>query len=92
MRNSHFIILKNVGQGHDKTIFVVAPFDGKYPTSYLRAIVMFGLFLPVYQIFINQEKCQNFDLENEVVEVEKQDLRHSTRHVRFHISDFFAQF
>ena len=44
-----------------------------------------------YEIFANQEKFQNFYLENEgqVKQVEKLDLSNSTRNVRFHIGDFF---
>ena len=41
----------------------MAPFDGKYPTSYLMAIVMFAQ--TVHEIFANQEKYQNFFIENE---------------------------
>ena len=45
--------------------FVIVTFDGKYATSYLMAIVMFDLSHTVYEIFANEEQCQNFDLENE---------------------------
>ena len=47
------------------TTFAVAPFDGKYLTSFLIVIVMFALSLTNYEIFANQEKCQNFYLESE---------------------------
>ena len=43
----------------------MAPFDGKYMTIYLMAIVMFALSLTNYKMFANQIKCQNFDFENE---------------------------
>ena len=33
--------------------------------DYLMAIVMFVLSLTVCEIFANQEKCQNFDREDE---------------------------
>ena len=36
----------------------MAPIDGKYMTSYLMAIVMFAPSLTVYEIFIEQIKCQ----------------------------------
>ena len=36
-----------------------------HTTSYLMAILMFALSLTVCDIFATQEKCQNFDLENE---------------------------
>ena len=35
-------------------------------TSYLMAVVMFALSLTVCLIFVTQEKCKKFDLENEV--------------------------
>ena len=47
------------------TIFAVAPFDGKCPTSYLMAIVMLALSLSVCKMLANLIKFQNFDLENE---------------------------
>ena len=39
-RYSHSNIrnLENIGQGHDRSTFGVAPFDGKYVTSYLTTI------------------------------------------------------
>ena len=42
------------------------PFDGKYMTSCLWAIVMFALSLTVYEIFANKIKYQKFDLEMNV--------------------------
>ena len=39
-----------------RTTFAVVPFDGKYPTSYLIAIVVFALSLSIYEIFANQEQ------------------------------------
>ena len=42
--------------------FAVAPFDGKYPTFYLKAIVTFALSLTVYEMFEIQENCKDFDL------------------------------
>ena len=45
--------------------FAVAPFCGRYTTSYLMAIVMFALSLTICKIYAKLIKCQNFDLENE---------------------------
>ena len=45
--------------------FIVAPYDGKYSSSYLIAIALFSPSLTVYEILSNQEQCQNFDLANE---------------------------
>ena len=69
----------------------MAPFDGKYTTSYLVAMVMFTPSLTVCEIFVKQEKCQNFDIENEGrgQGIENLDLRHPTRNFRLHIADFF---
>ena len=57
-------------------------------------IVKFALSLTVYKIFVNQEKYQNIDLDNEGQgqEVENWGFRHSTRNVRNHIGDFFPEF
>ena len=51
---------------------------------------MFALSLTVYEIFAKQEKCQNFNLENEGQGqgVEKWDLRYSTRRIPSHIGEF----
>ena len=72
----------------------VVPFDGKYPTFYLIALVTFALSLTIYEIFSNQEECQNFDLEDEGLGhgVEKWDLCHLTKIVRIHVGDFFQNF
>ena len=43
----------------------MAPFDGKYMTSYLTEIVMFAISLTVCETFAKQEKSQNSDLEDE---------------------------
>ena len=69
----------------------MTPFDGKNPTSYMIAIVIFAPSLTVYYIFANQETFKNFDIENEgqAQGVEKWDLRHSTINVRIHIGDFY---
>ena len=40
-------------------------------------------------IFAKQEKCQNFDLENEGQGIEQRDLRHLTGNVQIHTDDFF---
>ena len=74
--------------------YAVAPFDCKYQTSYLMAIVMFALSATIFEIFTNQEKGQNCYLENEGQGqgVEILDLRRSTRNVRIHIGDFFRIF
>ena len=69
----------------------MAPFDGKYLTSNLMAKVMLLYRYIIYEIFVNQIKCQNFDLENEG-QGEKRDLRHSSGNIRFHIGDFFQNF
>ena len=55
---------------------------------YLMVIVMFALSLTVYEIFANQEKCKNVDLEIEGQGVEKQDLSHSTRNVQIKKGNF----
>ena len=39
---------------------------GKYMTSYLMKIGMFSLSLTIYEIFANQIKCPNFDIEMKV--------------------------
>ena len=54
---------------------------------------MFALSLAVNEIFANQETIQNFDLENDRQGqgVEKQDLGHPTRNVRFH-ADAISEF
>ena len=66
-------------------------FDGQYLTSYLMEILMFSLFLTIYELFTNQIKCKEFDLENEGQSQgeEKVDTHHSTGNVRFHIGDYF---
>ena len=60
-RYSHFKIgdLENVGQGQDLQPLTVEPFDGKYLTSYLMAIVLFDLSLTVFEILM----FHMFDLE-----------------------------
>ena len=63
----------------------MTPFDGKFLTSYLMSLVMFALSLTIYEIFANQIKCQNLDLESEGQGGEK---HHSTKNVRLHIDDF----
>ena len=70
---------------------IVAPFDCKYPTFYLIAIVMFALYLTVYEIFADEENFQNNYLENEGQgqRAEERDLRHSIRNVRIHASECF---
>ena len=54
--------------------------------------LMFAVYLIVYDIFANQEKCQNFDLDNknQGQGVEIRNLRHSTTDVRIHIGEFFG--
>ena len=48
-------------------------------TSYLMTIVMFALYLTIYEIFANHIKWQKFDLENEVRDKvgKRLKLRHS---------------
>ena len=42
------------------TTVTVAPFDGKFPTSYLMVIVMFALSLTVYEIFANIKNAKRW--------------------------------
>ena len=53
------------------------------------AIVMFAPSLTVCEIFAKQDKCQNFDLENESHAVKGRDWCHSTGNIRIHITYFF---
>ena len=46
------------------SLCTTAPFDGKYRTSYLMAIVMSALSLAIYEMFVNKIKLK-FDLEND---------------------------
>ena len=57
----------------------------------MTSYVMFALSLTICEVFAKQEKCQNFDLENEDQGQggEKRDLQHLTTNVRLHTSDFF---
>ena len=58
--------LENIGQRHDSHM---APFDSKYMTSYLMALVMFGDFalsVTIYEIFAKQIKCPKFDLKMKI--------------------------
>ena len=57
-RYSHFKIgdIENAKSRSWRTINAVAPFDGKYPTSYLIVVVMFDLSLTRCEIFANEEK------------------------------------
>ena len=70
------------------------PFDGKYMTSSLMAIVIFVLSVTIWEIFTKQEKFQNFSLENEAQDqgAEERDLRHSAGNVRLHIDEFLQNF
>ena len=43
----------------------MAPFDGRYITSYVMAMVMFALSLTMYDILAKQIKGKKFDHENE---------------------------
>ena len=76
-----------------RSAFAVAPRDGKCPTSYLMAIVIFALSLTFYEIFANKKR-QKFDLEIEGQGhwVEKRNLRHSISIVRIHICEFYQNF
>ena len=51
---------------------------------------MLALYHTVYEIFVNQEKFQNIDLEIElqVQGIRKRNLSISTRNIRLHIYDF----
>ena len=59
--------------------------------TYLSAIVLFALYVPIYEIFTNQIKCQKFDLENEGRGHggESLDLCSSTRDIRVYVGVFF---
>ena len=61
------------------------PLDGKCPTSYMMVIAMFALYLTVYEIFANYEKCQNFDLKNEGQVME---YKNGTCAIRLEMFDF----
>ena len=52
-------------------------FNGEYPTFYPMAVVMFAPFFTICEIFAKQEKCKNFDLDNEDQEVEKLEMLES---------------
>ena len=71
------------------TTFTMLRFDGKYPTSYLLAIVMFAQSLTIYELFANIMKCQRLDLTNEIQghKGEKRNSRQSTGNARFNASD-----
>ena len=72
------------------TKFTIDPFDGKYSTSYLMAMVMFTLSLTVYELFASQKNANILNLKMKSRSKSgKCDLRHSTRNVRIHIDDFF---
>ena len=60
-------------------------FHDKYMTSYLIAIVMFALSFTVNEMFANQIKCKQFDVENDGQgqRGEKRDLYRSTGNVLF---------
>ena len=54
----------------------MAPFDGKYMTSYFMIIIISALSLPVYEIFANK-KSQKFDFEIKAkVKEEKREFCH----------------
>ena len=61
------------------TTLAMALFDGKYPTSYLMAIVMFALCLSIGEI---KNGGQDQGLKERY-------LRHSIGNGRFHVGDFF---
>ena len=65
----------------------MAPFAGKYPTSYLMAIVMFALYLTIYGDIRKSNIMPKLDLEKgrSRSRRKKRELRHSTGNVRFHI-------
>ena len=72
----------------------MVPFDGKYLTSYVRAIVMFALSLSTCKIFTKVLKWKSVELENEGQGqgLRERDIRHSTGNIRFHIGEFFRIF
>ena len=59
---------------------------------HLMAIVIFSLSLTISKIFAKQEKCRNFDLENDGQGIEEQELCHLTANVRIHIGELFQNF
>ena len=83
----------------------MAPFDGRYLTSYQMAIVMFALSLPDFLSDGNSNVCsvshrlRDIRQNNEMPKVltlkmksqgvKESDLRYSTGNVRIHICDFF---
>ena len=70
--------------------FIMAPIDGKYMTFSLMTMIIFALYLTIYDTFSNQIKCQKFDLENEGKgqRWDNLDLRRSTGNVRIYIGVF----
>ena len=69
-----------------RTTFALAPFDGKYLTSYLMALVMLALSLTICEIFAKILQCQSFDLEDEG---HGQGVEELGWNVRFYIAVFF---
>ena len=70
----------------------MAPFDDKYLTYYLIALVMLALSLTICEICEKTRKPQKVDLENEGQGVHEKDLHHSTENVRILIEEFFKNF
>ena len=69
------------------TTLALAPFDGKYMTSYVMAIIMFASDLTIYEIFAKHIKCKTVDLENEL-RSRRRKKRDLTGNVRSCIVDF----
>ena len=57
----------------------MAPFDGKYMTSYVMAIVIFALCLAIYTIFANLIK-QNFSFPATFMQNHMDTLTHTRTH------------
>ena len=62
----------------------MAPFDGKYMTSYTKAIVMSAAFLTIYEIFAHRIKCQSLTLK---MKVKVPEQKFGTGLVRSYIGD-----
>ena len=69
----------------------MAPFDGKYVTSYLMAIIMFTLSPLTRFHEWNKMKKVVYQNEGQGQWWEKWDLHNSTGNVLLHIADFFSE-
>ena len=68
----------------------MAPFQDKYLTSYVMALVMFALSLNICEIFSRIIKCRKSELRMECQgQVDERKLRHSTGNIGIHIGIYF---